>query len=68
MLRKRAAYVFDPAVVDFLDSLGKPVIDLSTEVLPYFLGRMWTYHNSVYHRDIGNLDSLRNAEREYPEA
>jgi mannose-1-phosphate guanylyltransferase len=62
-----AVYLFDPEVIDFLDALGKPVVDLSTEVLPHFLGRMWTYHNSVYHRDIGNPGSLRKAEREYPE-
>lgn len=60
-----AVYIFEPAVVEFLASLGKPMIDLSTDVLPRFLGRIATFHNSDYHRDIGTLASLAAAEREY---
>lgn len=61
-----AVYVFEPEVADFLASLGKDVIDLSTEVIPAFLGRICAFHNSDYHRDIGTLESLRRAEEEYP--
>jgi mannose-1-phosphate guanylyltransferase len=61
-----AVYIFAPEVVEFLAALGKPIVDLSTEVLPHFLGRIYTYHNKVYHRDIGNYESLRKAESEYP--
>lgn len=60
-----AVYIMEPEVIDFLASLGKPVIDLSTEVIPRFLGRIATFHNSDYHRDIGSAQSLRAAEREY---
>jgi mannose-1-phosphate guanylyltransferase len=60
-----AVYIMEPEVLDFLASLGKPVIDLSTEVIPHFLGRMATFHNADYHRDIGSEQSLRAAEREY---
>jgi mannose-1-phosphate guanylyltransferase len=60
-----AVYVFDPQIIDFLASLGKEVIDLSTEVVPAFLGRICTFHNSDYHRDIGTAESLRSAEAEY---
>lgn len=61
-----AVYIFEPTVLDFLAGLGKEVIDLSTEVIPAFLGRIRTFHNSDYHLDIGNPESLRRAEREYP--
>lgn len=61
-----AVYIFEPAVVDFLEALGKEVIDLSTEVIPAFLGRICIFHNSDYHRDIGTLESLRRAEGEFP--
>jgi len=60
-----AVYIFEPEVLDFLASLGKPVIDLSTEVIPRFLGRIATYPNTLYHRDIGSLSSLRKAEAEF---
>jgi len=57
-----AVYIFEPEVADFLAALGKPVIDLSTEVLPRFLSRICTFHNAVYHRDIGSPESLRKSE------
>lgn len=60
-----AVYIFEPTVVDFLASLEKSVVDISTEVLPKFMGRIATYHNSDYHRDIGTMASLAAAEREY---
>ena len=60
-----AVYIFEPQVLDFLAGLSKRVIDLSTEVLPRFMGRICTYPNRMYHRDIGTLDSLRRAEAEF---
>jgi mannose-1-phosphate guanylyltransferase len=64
-LANAAVYVFEPAVVDFIASLGREVVDLSTEVIPRFLGRICTFHNADYHRDIGTPESLRRAEAEY---
>lgn len=60
-----AVYIFEPEVGEFLESLGKPVIDLSTEVLPHYLGRICTFFNADYHRDIGSPESLRKAELEF---
>jgi mannose-1-phosphate guanylyltransferase len=60
-----AVYIFEPAVLDFMAALGKPVVDLSTEVLPHFMGRIAEFHNSGYHRDIGSPESLRRAELEF---
>lgn len=60
-----AVYIFEPEVIDFLAGMGKDVIDLSTEVIPAFVGRICTFHNSDYHRDIGTPESLQQAEIEY---
>lgn len=60
-----AVYIFEPAVIDFLDRLGRPVIDISTEVLPRYLGRISSFHNADYHRDIGTPESLAQAEIEF---
>lgn len=60
-----AVYIFEPSVLDFLESLNKKEIDLSLEVLPHYLGRMQCFHNSDYHRDIGNTESLRLAQLEF---
>jgi mannose-1-phosphate guanylyltransferase len=60
-----AVYIFEPSVIDFLASLDKAVIDISTEVLPRYLGRMQAFHNADYHRDIGTPESLALAEQEF---
>jgi mannose-1-phosphate guanylyltransferase len=60
-----AVYIFEPSVIDFLATLNKEIIDLSLEVIPRFLGRMHCFHNDDYHRDIGTLESLSLAEREF---
>jgi len=60
-----AVYVFEPEIINFLAGLNKEFIDLSTEVIPHFVGRICTFHNSTYHRDIGTPESLRQAEAEF---
>jgi mannose-1-phosphate guanylyltransferase len=60
-LANGAVYVFEPDVLDYMANLGKPVIDLSTEVIAAFVGRIFTYEHPGYHRDIGNLASLEQA-------
>lgn len=65
-LANAALYMVEPSLFAFLQSLGKRVIDFSTEVIPGHLGRIFTFHNDVYHRDIGTLASLAQAQFEYP--
>jgi len=60
-----AVYIFEPEVLEFLATLEKEVIDLSTEVIPHFIGRICTFHNDRYHRDIGTPASLQQAERDF---
>lgn len=60
-----AVYIFEPQVLNYLASIGGPFIDLSTQVIPHYLGRICTFHNSDYHRDIGSLESLKLAEAEF---
>ncbi len=65
-LANGAVYILAPEVIDFVASLGKEVVDFSTEVLPHYMGRINTFLNSTYHRDIGTLSSLSYAREEYP--
>ncbi len=64
-LANAAVYIFEPTVIDFLVSLGRDVVDISTEVLPAYLGRIQTFLNDDYHRDIGTPESLALAELEF---
>jgi mannose-1-phosphate guanylyltransferase len=65
-LANAAVYIVEPAVLDFIAALGKPVVDFSTEVLPHFMGRIHSFHNGLYHRDIGTVASLAAAQFEFP--
>lgn len=60
-----AVYLFEPTMLNFLEKLGKETIDLSTEVLPFFMGKIQTFHNTEYHRDIGTIESLQRANEEF---
>ena len=59
-----AVYIVEPEVIDFMQALARPVIDFSLDVIPHFLGRIGTWHNSGIHRDIGSLQSLAAAQHE----
>jgi mannose-1-phosphate guanylyltransferase len=65
-LANAAVYIFDPEVVAFAARLGRPVVDLSTEVIQHFLGRILSVETRGYHRDIGTPEALALAEAEWP--
>ena len=67
-LANGAVYIFSSNVLEYIKMLSKPNLDISLDVLPHFIGKINTYHNDVYHRDIGNVESLQIAQKEYPMA
>lgn len=64
-LANGAVYIMEPEVIAFIASLGRPVVDLSLEVVPAFMGRILAVRHDGYHRDIGNVASLEQANRDY---
>jgi mannose-1-phosphate guanylyltransferase len=64
-LANAAVYVFEPEVVEVAAGYGREVVDLSTEVVPRFLGRILAVETRGYHRDIGTPKALRLAETEW---
>lgn len=56
-LANGAVYICEPTLLDFLEGLNKKEIDFSNDVLPKYMGRINTYLNSTYHRDIGTVES-----------
>lgn len=65
-LANGAVYIFEPLVLEWMAALGKPQLDLSTEVIPNFLGKIFTYYNDLYHRDIGTMESWTETKRDFP--
>jgi len=64
-LANAAVYIIGPEVVELIASLEKPVVDFSVDVLPRLMGQINTFHNDVYHRDIGTPESLAQARRDH---
>jgi mannose-1-phosphate guanylyltransferase len=63
-LANAAVYILEPEIIAFICSLRRSVVDLSTEVIPHFLGKIYAVEATGYHRDIGSAESLRLAELE----
>jgi len=63
-LANGAVYICEPSIFDFLESLDKKDIDFSNDVLPKYIGRINTFFNDLYHRDIGTVESYALAQVE----
>lgn len=61
-LANGAIYIFDQSALKEMIALNKRVLDISTEVLPLFMGKINTYFNEDYLKDIGTPASLKQAE------
>ena len=59
-----AVYIVEASIISYMERLNKVEVDFSLDVLPYHMGRIFTYHNGVYHRDIGNIKSYELAQVE----
>jgi len=64
-LANAAVYIIEPEIFTFISKLNKSIIDFSTEVLPCFLNRINTFKNTIYHRDIGTVESYEKAQKEF---
>ena len=62
-----AVYIVEPSIFHYLEGLNKEFIDFSTEVIPHYMGRIYAFHNNVYHRDIGTIESYESACKEFPQ-
>lgn len=64
-LANGAIYVFEPEVLHFIRSLGREFVDLSKDVIPHFMGKIYAFHNDGLHRDIGDPETYVKAQIEY---
>jgi mannose-1-phosphate guanylyltransferase len=61
-LANGAVYIFEPSVIGYIASYQKKMVDLSTEILPHYLNKIYTFKNTIYHRDIGTIESYALAQ------
>jgi mannose-1-phosphate guanylyltransferase len=67
-LANAAIFLFDPKAFSIIAGVAKKkaVSDISLDIIPLLVNKLFTYHNRVYHRDIGSLRSLKSAEADFP--
>ena len=59
-----AVYIFEKEVFQFIENIHKHRFDIVEDILPAFMGRIYTYQISGYHRDIGNPTALDRAHKD----
>jgi mannose-1-phosphate guanylyltransferase len=62
-LANGAVYIFELEILDWIIKQG--VTDISAQVIPAFHGKIYSWLNNVYHRDIGTPQSYDLAQKEY---
>lgn len=65
-LANAAAYLLSAKIFDELDQFDRTFIDFSVDVLPKCMGRIYAVVTDRYYRDIGTVESLERAHREFP--
>ena len=64
-LANGAVYIMEPDVLEILAGVGNQHPDISLDLLPVCIGKIATYYNGVYHRDIGTPESYAAAQKEF---
>jgi len=62
-LANAAVYLLEPEVIEWIKN-NQEINDFSTEVVPQFIGKIATWENKEVHRDIGTINSLREAQND----
>ena len=63
-LANAAIYIMEPQILDQIEIMEGPKIDISTEIIPTLLGDLYTYNILGYHRDIGTPAALSQAHQD----
>jgi mannose-1-phosphate guanylyltransferase len=65
-LASGAVYVFSQEVVNRIAAVGRPVVDLSTEIIPGLLPHMKALEHKGFFMDIGSPQALEQARTGFP--
>jgi mannose-1-phosphate guanylyltransferase len=63
-LANGAVYLISPAGLARIKSMG-PMFEFSTQVIPQFMGKIYCWQNTTYHRDIGNTQAYQASQSDF---
>ena len=64
-LANAAIYIIDWQIIEYIATIDHDIIDFSTQIIPLYFGQIRHYINHTYHRDIGTMESLNRARKEW---
>ena len=59
-----AVYFVNQSVIQKISTVQN-AFDLSRDIIPLFVGKIFAWKNTIYHRDIGTPESYKKAQSEY---
>jgi mannose-1-phosphate guanylyltransferase len=59
-----AVFILEPSSLSWLDQ-NPNATDFCKEIVPLGLHKIQTYHNNIYHRDIGTIESFNQANLDF---
>jgi mannose-1-phosphate guanylyltransferase len=66
-LANAAIYILEYSLIEEIHREYSTAIDFSNDIVPDLINRTYTYINTIYHRDIGTVDSYKKAQKDYLE-
>lgn len=63
-LANAAIYIFESHCLEQIPAMAGYEIDISTQIIPKFLGCIYSYEIKEYHRDIGSQSALSQAHQD----
>ncbi len=66
-LANGAVYLMEPEVLSLLRRCAEPYPDISLDLIPLCMRRILSFHDVLYHRDIGTMESYIAAQHEFSE-
>jgi mannose-1-phosphate guanylyltransferase len=63
-LANGAVYIFENTIFSLIEKINVNIADISTELINEIMGLIYTYPNYLYHKDIGTVSALAQANQD----
>ncbi len=63
-LANAAIYMMNPKIFKVIKQMNKENSDISKDLIPLLKSKIFTWHNNIYNKDIGKIESYVDAQKE----
>ncbi len=64
-LANGAVFILEQSVLQKMKTANEDCTDFCKDIVPKFIGKIFTFHNDKYHRDIGTVESYEQALKDF---